>query len=282
MTSANRWFVLSIFVLSSTINYLDRQTLATVAPVIRGELRLSNEQYGWIVAAFSIAYAFCAPLAGLAIDRIGLNRGISLAVGMWSAAALSTGWVRGFGGLLVCRALLGVAEAAKAWRSAEQAAATPEERERMRRARVDVERQRLDFEDAEKKRVAEENARELRKLKDAEIARLRTLEARVNQGGSTGGKVEPWWNGPQANGKTSGMLQQVDCLGKQARLVIEGEDKKIVKLLAPDPAKVVYRGAGEVALGCGVQKARRIIVEYVPKVNSRLATAGEVATIEFQ
>jgi hypothetical protein len=77
-------------------------------------------------------------------------------------------------------------------------------------------------------------------------------------------------------------LKQVDCLGKQARLVIEGEDKKIVKLLVPDPAKVVYRGAGEVALGCGVQKARRIIVEYAPKVNSRLATAGEVATIEFQ
>src|SRR5207248_8374210 len=67
--------------------------------------------YGWIVSAFSITYATCAPLSGLLIDRIGLNRGITLAVGLWSLAALSTGWVRGFGGLLMCRAALGVAEA---------------------------------------------------------------------------------------------------------------------------------------------------------------------------
>jgi len=111
VTTSHRWFVLSIFVLSSTINYLDRQTLATVAPLLRTELRLSNAEYGWIVSAFSITYALCAPLAGMAIDRIGLNLGISIAVAAWSMAALSTGWVRGFGGLLACRALLGMAEA---------------------------------------------------------------------------------------------------------------------------------------------------------------------------
>ena len=111
MNKPHRWFVLSIFVLSSSINYLDRQTLATLAPVLRAELHLSNTEYGLIVSAFSIAYAACAPFAGLLIDRIGLDRGISLAVALWSLAGLSTGWVRGFGGLLVCRAILGVAEA---------------------------------------------------------------------------------------------------------------------------------------------------------------------------
>jgi ACS family hexuronate transporter-like MFS transporter len=108
---SHRWLVLSVFVLSSTINYLDRQTLATLAPVLRSELRLSNAEYGWIVSAFSITYAACAPFAGLLIDRVGLYRGISIAIGMWSLAALSTGWVRGFGDLLLCRAMLGVAEA---------------------------------------------------------------------------------------------------------------------------------------------------------------------------
>jgi MFS transporter, ACS family, hexuronate transporter len=108
---AHRWIVLAVFVLSSTINYLDRQTLATLAPVLRSELRLSNTEYGWILSAFSITYAAGAPLAGLLIDRIGLYRGISLSIGMWSLAALSTGWVRGFGGLLLCRAMLGAAEA---------------------------------------------------------------------------------------------------------------------------------------------------------------------------
>ncbi len=111
MKPAHRWIVLSVFVLSSTINYLDRQTLATLAPVLRSELRLSNTEYGWILSAFSITYAAGAPFAGLLIDRIGLYRGISLSIGIWSLAALSTGWVRGFGGLLLCRALLGGAEA---------------------------------------------------------------------------------------------------------------------------------------------------------------------------
>ncbi len=41
-------------------------------------------------------------------------------------------------------------------------------------------------------------------------------------------------------------------------------------------------GNGEASLGCGVQKPRKIAVEYFPKANARLATAGEVATIEFQ
>ncbi len=111
MRISHRWLVLSVFVLSSTINYLDRQTLATLAPVLRAELRLSNADYGWILAAFSIPYAVCAPFAGLLIDRIGLYRGISLAIGMWSLAGLATGWVHGFGDLLLCRAALGIAEA---------------------------------------------------------------------------------------------------------------------------------------------------------------------------
>jgi ACS family hexuronate transporter-like MFS transporter len=106
-----RWLVLSIFVLSSTINYLDRQTLATLAPVLRADMRLSNADYGWIVAAFSITYAVCAPFAGVLIDRIGLYRGISLAIAVWSLAGLATGWIRGFGDLLLCRAALGIAEA---------------------------------------------------------------------------------------------------------------------------------------------------------------------------
>jgi ACS family hexuronate transporter-like MFS transporter len=45
------------------------------------------------------------------IDRIGLNRGISLAVGVWSCAGVATGFTRGLGGLVGCRVVLGAAEA---------------------------------------------------------------------------------------------------------------------------------------------------------------------------
>ena len=93
----------------------------------------------------------------------------------------------------------------------------------------------------------------------------------------------PWWDGPGPEGKVSGTLKQVDCLPKQqARLSIEDASHKVVKLLVADPSKVVYTGNGEVSLGCGVQKPRKITVEYFPKANARLATAGEVATVDFQ
>ena len=174
-------------------------------------------------------------------------------------------------------------QAADAWRAAVQAGATPEQREQMLRARVDIERQRLDFEEAEKKRIAEEDAREIRKLKDEEIARLRALEAKVNQGAPEPGreKAEPWWNGPSPGGKAEGMLTQVDCLGKQARLIIQTADRKITKLLVRDASQIAIVGAKQEALGCGRQKPRRISVEYFPKADAKLATIGDVATIEF-
>jgi hypothetical protein len=92
----------------------------------------------------------------------------------------------------------------------------------------------------------------------------------------------PWWEGPKPSGKLQGSLKQVDCLGKQARVVVEDSGHKLVKLLVVDPGAVVFIGNGQATLGCGVQKARRVIIEYFPKPNTRLATAGEVATIEFQ
>ena len=87
-----RWLVLAVFVLSTAINYLDRATLATLAPVVKAEFHLSNAEYGWIVSAFMLTYALSAPLAGMLIDRIGLNRAISLAVGVWSCAGIATGF----------------------------------------------------------------------------------------------------------------------------------------------------------------------------------------------
>ena len=105
------WMVLAVFVLSSAINYLDRQTLAALAPLLQREFHLTREQYGWIVGAFSATYAAAAPMAGMLIDRVGLTPGISLAVGVWSCAGIATGFSRGLNGLVGCRVVLGAAEA---------------------------------------------------------------------------------------------------------------------------------------------------------------------------
>ena len=110
--SRARWVVLGVFVLSTAINILDRATLAALAPLLKQEFSLTNTQYGWITSAFNYTYAASAPFAGILIDSFGLNRVISLAVGLWSCAGIATGFTRGLAGLVGCRAVLGVAEAA--------------------------------------------------------------------------------------------------------------------------------------------------------------------------
>jgi ACS family hexuronate transporter-like MFS transporter len=106
-----RWWIVGVFVLSTAINYLDRQSMAMLAPIVREEFSLSNADYGWIVSAFSVTYMITAPFAGWFIDRAGLTAGISIAIALWSAAGIATGFTTGLGGLVACRAWLGLAEA---------------------------------------------------------------------------------------------------------------------------------------------------------------------------
>jgi len=106
-----RWLVFGVFIGSSVLNYLDRQALAALAPLLCSELHLSNTDYGLVLSSFSIVYAAAAPLAGLLLDRVGLTYGIALLVALWSAAGSATGLAQGLAGLLICRAVLGAAQA---------------------------------------------------------------------------------------------------------------------------------------------------------------------------
>jgi MFS transporter, ACS family, hexuronate transporter len=101
-----------VFVISSTLNYLDRNLLNVLAPLLMAELHFNQTSFGWIIAAFSIAYAASSLATGWFLDRTGINRGITVAVGWWSAAAVGTGLVSGMGGLTLCRAALGIGESA--------------------------------------------------------------------------------------------------------------------------------------------------------------------------
>lgn len=106
-----RWIAIAVIALSSSLNFLDRQVLAALAPQLMREFRITAAQYGDVIFAFSICYALAAPLAGLFIDRLGLRVGTSLAVAGWSLAGLTTGLTSTLGQLTVCRSVLGVAEA---------------------------------------------------------------------------------------------------------------------------------------------------------------------------
>lgn len=107
-----RWIVVSVFLLSSTLNYLDRQILAALAPLLKVEFHLTNEDYGKIISVFSITYAIASPVAGWVLDRFGLTRGMTVAVAFWSLAGMARGFTGGFAGLMGATAALGVGEAA--------------------------------------------------------------------------------------------------------------------------------------------------------------------------
>ncbi|HEX4167711.1 MAG TPA: MFS transporter [Bryobacteraceae bacterium] len=103
---------MSIFILSSTLNYLDRNLLSLLAPLVMASLHFNQTQYGLLISMFSITYAVSSLFTGWLLDRIGINRTISGAVGWWSIAAIGHGLIRSFGGLAFWRATLGVGESA--------------------------------------------------------------------------------------------------------------------------------------------------------------------------
>ena len=96
--------------LAMAMSFLERQTLAVLAPTVCLALGLSNAQYGWTGSAFALAHLAAIPLAGVFLDKAGVRRGLFLAVLLWSFTSAAHGLAVGLGSLLALRALLGIAE----------------------------------------------------------------------------------------------------------------------------------------------------------------------------
>ncbi len=106
-----RWWIVGTIFLATTINYIDRQALSVAAPVIRKDLGLTNEEYGWIVSSFLLAYAIMQMISGRLIDSLGTKKGFSIAVIWWSIANMLHAFGRGVISLSFFRFLLGIGEA---------------------------------------------------------------------------------------------------------------------------------------------------------------------------
>jgi len=98
--------------LVSLISYVDRNTLAILAPVILAETHLNAEQYGFIISCFSVAYMVGNPVWGYILDRVGVRRGMNAAVGIWTIASVAHAWAGGFFSFGLARAVLGAGEGA--------------------------------------------------------------------------------------------------------------------------------------------------------------------------
>jgi ACS family hexuronate transporter-like MFS transporter len=108
----DRWLPVFSMLLVSLLSYVDRNALAILAPTILHDTHLSVEQYGFIIACFSYAYMLGNPLWGHLLDRMGVRRGMTIAVGVWTVASTAHAWATGFSSFAIARAVLGAGEGA--------------------------------------------------------------------------------------------------------------------------------------------------------------------------
>jgi ACS family hexuronate transporter-like MFS transporter len=106
------WLPAFSMMMVTTLSYIDRNTLALLAPVMLRDLRITVEQYGYVISGFSIAYMIFNPLWGRIVDRLGVRGTMGWAVAMWTLASVSHALTKGAGGLFTARTALGLGEAA--------------------------------------------------------------------------------------------------------------------------------------------------------------------------
>ena len=106
-----RWTICALLFFGTTINYIDRQVLGILAPLLQSEIKWSESEYGWIVTAFLVAYALGLLLFGWFIDKYGTKIGYSVSVIVWSFAAGAHAFVKTPFGFGAARASLGLSEA---------------------------------------------------------------------------------------------------------------------------------------------------------------------------
>ena len=122
-----RWTICAMLFVATSINYMDRQVLSILKPILQGSelhlqpfihgwptversINLNEIQYGNIVWCFQIAYALGVIFAGRFIDRVGCRRGYPVVTGLWSLAAMGHALVNSVFGFGVARFFLGLGE----------------------------------------------------------------------------------------------------------------------------------------------------------------------------
>lgn len=105
-----RWRICALLFWATTLNYIDRQVLAVLAPSLGHALGWTQVDYGYIVAAFQAAYAIGLLFSGALIDKLGTRIGYALAIGIWTLAAMSHALARTVLEFAAARFMLGLGE----------------------------------------------------------------------------------------------------------------------------------------------------------------------------
>jgi len=106
---ALRWWIVGLVMLGAMLNYLTRSVMGVAAPTMLTELHITEQQYGWITAAFQ-GGIILQPVVGYVLDSVGLKYGLALFAGAWSAISMAHGLASTWPAFAVLRGLLGFAE----------------------------------------------------------------------------------------------------------------------------------------------------------------------------
>jgi ACS family hexuronate transporter-like MFS transporter len=126
-----RWTICALLFFATTINYLDRQVLSLLQPLLAEKFAWTNTDYANITAAFQFVYAVSMLFAGRFIDRLGTKKGYAIALIVWSVGAIIHAYAESIGsaflpvaailgftgvsvsvlGFMIARAVLGFGEA---------------------------------------------------------------------------------------------------------------------------------------------------------------------------
>lgn len=106
-----RWFMLSLLLIATIINYVDRVNISIAAPFMAKDLGLDKVEMGLIFSAFAWTYAFALVPAGFIADRFGSRFTYGASLISWSAVTVCQGMVGGFASLFGLRLAIGAMEA---------------------------------------------------------------------------------------------------------------------------------------------------------------------------
>ena len=106
-----RWIIIGLIFFATLINYIDRLTISVLAPAIVADLKLTNTEFGGIATWFLLAYTISQTLSGKLYDRIGIKKGFTISIVVWSLAAMAHAFATGLRSLSSFRFILGLGEA---------------------------------------------------------------------------------------------------------------------------------------------------------------------------
>lgn len=106
-----RWRIVALLFFATTINYIDRQVIGLLKPMLQQDLGWTEADFGYIITVFNIAYAIGMIVSGRMLDKFGTRLGYAITIAVWSLGGMLHAAVRTVAGFALMRAILGIGEA---------------------------------------------------------------------------------------------------------------------------------------------------------------------------